>query len=242
MPSAKLTLAFRSVPSTPLDFLDNWTKSIRIRLWNTLRNVGILTVGLVVVWAQRVTLLKVGNKCLSIAIQVTQFRHLVYVCVGTLTILDRLDVVDMDMLSWWLSERQLPNGGLNGRPQKLEDVCYSFWVLSSLSMLNKMEYIDADKLTSFILSAQDNEGGGIADRPGNMVDVFHTHFGLAGLAMFLRNSIFTGLPFTIGLSLLGYPGLEDLDPVYCMPASIIEKMGLRKGWKALPRRTSLQQE
>jgi len=148
----------------------------------------------------------------------------------------------MDMLSWWLSERQLPNGGLNGRPQKLEDVCYSFWVLSSLSMLNKMEYIDADKLTSFILSAQDNEGGGIADRPGNMVDVFHTHFGLAGLAMFLRNSIFTGLPFTIGLSLLGYPGLEDLDPVYCMPASIIEKMGLRKGWKALPRRTSLQQE
>ena len=108
-----------------------------------------------------------------------------YVCVGTLTILDRLDVVDMDMLSWWLSERQLPNGGLNGRPQKLEDVCYSFWVLSSLSMLNKMEYIDADKLTSFILSAQDNEGGGIADRPGNMVDVFHTHFGLAGLSISL---------------------------------------------------------
>lgn len=116
----------------------------------------------------------------SIAIQVIQFRYLVYVCVGALAILDRLDVVDMDMLSWWLSERQLPNGGLNGRPQKLEDVCYSFWVLSSLSMLNQLEYIDVDKLTSFILSAQDHEGGGIADRPGNMVDVFHTHFGLAG--------------------------------------------------------------
>lgn len=187
-------------------------------------------------WAQRATLLKVRNKCPSVAIQVTQFRHLVYVCVGTLTILDRLDVVDMDMLSWWLSERQLPNGGLNGRPQKLEDVCYSFWVLSSLSMLNKMDYIDANKLTSFILSAQDDEGGGIADRPGNMVDVFHTHFGLAGLAISFRNFILTGLLFTIGLSLLGYPGLEDLDPVYCMPASIIEKMGLRKGWKALPRR------
>ncbi|KAJ3554310.1 hypothetical protein NP233_g12447 [Leucocoprinus birnbaumii] len=145
----------------------------------------------------------------------------VYVCVATLAILDRLDVIDLDTLSWWLSERQLPNGGLNGRPQKLEDVCYSFWVLASLSIINKLEYIDADKLTAFILSAQDPEGGGIADRPGDMVDVFHTHFGMAGL------------------SLIGYPGLEDLDPVYCMPERIISEMGLRKGWKALPRRTSL---
>ena len=28
---------------------------------------------------------------------------------------------------------------------------------------------------------QDPEGGGIADRPGDMVDVFHTHFGIAGV-------------------------------------------------------------
>lgn len=47
---------------------------------------------------------------------------LVFVCVATLAVLDRLDVVDTDALSWWLSERQLPNGGLNGRPEKLEDV------------------------------------------------------------------------------------------------------------------------
>lgn len=42
--------------------------------------------------------------------------------------------------------------------------------------------------------------------------------------------------YIVGLSLLGYPGLADLDPVYCMPAAIIEAKGLRKGWKALPRR------
>jgi geranylgeranyl transferase type-2 subunit beta len=51
-----------------------------------------------------------------------------------------------------------------------------------------------------------------------MVDVFHTLFGVAGL------------------SLLGYPGLEDVDPVYCMPAGLVERMGLKKSWKALPRR------
>ena len=39
-----------------------------------------------------------------------------------------------------------------------------------------------------------------------------------------------------GLSILGYPDLIDLDPVYCMPASVIEAKGLRKAWKALERR------
>lgn len=47
----------------------------------------------------------------------------VYVCVGSLAILDKLDEVDHETLCWWLAERQLPNGGLNGRPEKLEDVC-----------------------------------------------------------------------------------------------------------------------
>jgi geranylgeranyl transferase type-2 subunit beta len=47
---------------------------------------------------------------------------IVFVCVAALAILDRLDVCDADMLSWWLSERQMESGGLNGRPQKLEDV------------------------------------------------------------------------------------------------------------------------
>ena len=43
-------------------------------------------------------------------------------CTAALAILDRLDVVDVPTLGWWLAERQLPNGGLNGRPEKLEDV------------------------------------------------------------------------------------------------------------------------
>ncbi|KAL4254163.1 Geranylgeranyl transferase type-2 subunit beta [Abortiporus biennis] len=143
---------------------------------------------------------------------------MVYPSLGTLSILNRMDEVDVDTLGWWLAERQLPNGGLNGRPEKLEDVCYSFWVLSSLSMIRKLHWIDADKLIAFILSAEDSEHGGLADRPGDQPDVFHTVFGVAGL------------------SLLGYPGLVDIDPVYCMPAELIESMGLRTGWEALPRK------
>ncbi|MCJ1364264.1 hypothetical protein MMC16_003373 [Acarospora aff. strigata] len=119
----------------------------------------------------------------------------VFTCVGALAIAGRLDLVDRDRLGAWLSERQLESGGLNGRPQKLEDVCYSWWVVSSLAMIEKLHWIDGKKLVNFILKCQDPELGGIADRPGDMVDVFHTVFGIAGL------------------SLLGFPGLKEVDPV-----------------------------
>ncbi|KAI8066745.1 terpenoid cyclases/protein prenyltransferase alpha-alpha toroid [Gongronella butleri] len=132
----------------------------------------------------------------------------VYCCLGALAIADALHHVDTDLLAWWLCERQLKNGGLNGRPEKLEDVCYSWWVLSSLSILGRVSWIDKDKLTEFILSAQDPDQGGISDRRGDMVDVFHTVFGLAGL------------------SLLGYPGLKPVNPVYCMSADLIDSLGL----------------
>ena len=46
----------------------------------------------------------------------------VFCCVGALLIAGAIDRVDRDLLGWWLAERQLPNGGLNGRPEKLEDV------------------------------------------------------------------------------------------------------------------------
>ncbi|KAL9597404.1 MAG: hypothetical protein Q9219_005157 [cf. Caloplaca sp. 3 TL-2023] len=119
----------------------------------------------------------------------------VFVCVGALSIAGRLDLVDQDRLGGWLSERQLDDGGLSGRPEKLEDVCYSWWVGSSLAMINKLHWVDKDRLANFILRCQDTNQGGIADRPGDMVDVFHTVFGIAGL------------------SLIGFPDVEPVDPV-----------------------------
>ncbi|RDL40062.1 Uncharacterized protein BP5553_00041 [Venustampulla echinocandica] len=130
----------------------------------------------------------------------------IFACLAALNIAGRIDLVNVDKLGRWLSERQVDGGGLNGRPEKLEDVCYSWWVASSLTMIGKLHWIDGGKLTEFILKCQDTKQGGIADRPGDMVDVFHTHFGIAGL------------------SLLGYPGLEEVDAVYCMPKKVIERV------------------
>ncbi|PHH78297.1 hypothetical protein CDD80_7105 [Ophiocordyceps camponoti-rufipedis] len=130
----------------------------------------------------------------------------IFTCLAALSIAGRLESVDKDKLGAWLSERQTDSGGLNGRPEKLEDVCYSWWVLSSLAILGRMDWIDREALTAFILRSQDTEEGGISDRPGDMVDVWHTCFGLAGL------------------SLLGHPGMEAVDPVYCMPKATIDRL------------------
>ncbi|KCV69687.1 hypothetical protein H696_04095 [Fonticula alba] len=201
----------------------------------------------------------------------------VFCCVGALALTNSIDKhIDRDHLGWWLAERQLPNGGLNGRPEKLADarpplmlplpacpsarlaapfphadtrahvctfvlrmrrpwlpqVCYSWWCLSALTILDRLHWISAEPLSNFILNAQALEDdqysresanklsgqalddaqdhGGIADRPGDRPDVFHTLFGVAGL------------------SLLKYPGLEPVDPLFCMPLKVTQRLGLAK--------------
>ena len=62
----------------------------------------------------------------------------IFCCVGALSIGQALHYVDEDLLGWWLSERQCDSGGLNGRPEKQADVCYSWWILSSLSILGRV--------------------------------------------------------------------------------------------------------
>lgn len=154
----------------------------------------------------------------------------IFCCVGALSIAGALDKVDHDLLGWWLSERQCDSGGLNGRPEKQADVCYSWWILSCLRIIGRVSWIDQDKLVSFILQCQGVEsyclpcpelcGGGVADRPGNMVDIFHTFFGISGL------------------SLLGFFSRSDwnkdgasnelplIDPTYALPEYIVNRLNL----------------
>jgi geranylgeranyl transferase type-2 subunit beta len=67
---------------------------------------------------------------------------------------DNLHHISADKLGHWLSERQLPSGGLNGRPEKLPDVCYSWWVFASLNMIGRAHWIDQKALQKFILACQ----------------------------------------------------------------------------------------
>ena len=143
----------------------------------------------------------------------------VFCSIGALAIAQRLHWLtadQIDLLGWWLCERQVDSGGLNGRPEKQADVCYSWWILSTLSILHQVSWINGDKLAAFILKCQDNDDGGIADRPDDMPDVYHTFFGIAGL------------------SLLGHLHQQQsttgkyrkIDPVYALPTDVVQNLCL----------------
>ena len=135
----------------------------------------------------------------------------VFCCVGALSIAKSLNVIkEPDSLCWWLAERQCDSGGLNGRPEKQADVCYSWWILSVLSIMDRVDWISGEKLAGFIAKAQDPEDGGIADRPEDMPDIFHTLFGTCGLSLLRK------LP----------DSYRKIDPVYCLPKDVVQRCGL----------------
>ena len=129
-----------------------------------------------------------------------------FCCIGFLSVTGQLNLLDKVQTGKWLAERQTHLGGFNGRPEKLPDVCYSWWVLSSMFMIGTESFFDRDLLIKFILECQDDELGGIGDRPGNCHDVFHTFFGFCGL------------------SLLGYGNLKMIDPTYAIPKDDVNKL------------------
>ncbi|KAG5177894.1 putative rab geranylgeranyl transferase type II beta subunit, partial [Tribonema minus] len=143
----------------------------------------------------------------------------VFTCVGALAIARALHLVDAPLLGWWLCARQCDSGGLNGRPEKQADVCYSWWILSALAILGRRAWIDGAALARFILRCQDGDGGGVAERPGNMADIFHTFFGIAGLVLL-------GHLKTDGSG--GADGIVycDVDPVYALPSALVRELGL----------------
>lgn len=126
---------------------------------------------------------------------------------------------ELEELKWWLSERQNLDGGLNGRPCKLSDCCYSWWCLASLKLINYSKHfkdskhdclqsIDLHKLKKFIINCQDEVNGGISDRPGNVVDIFHTCFGLTGMSLIEE--------------ILKEDQFKQIDPRFCMLKKIID--------------------
>ena len=86
----------------------------------------------------------------------------------------------------------------------------------ALSIIGKVDWIDSGKLAEFILDCQDGEDGGISDRPGNMADVFHTFFGVAGLSL-------------LGwYDANGHTDFRAICPVYALPEDLVTRMQLER--------------
>lgn len=71
--------------------------------------------------------------------------------------------------------------------------------------------MDTTRQYSVAVCFQDEHDGGISDRPEDMVDAFHTFFGVAAL------------------SLMGYEGLKPIDPVYALPVKVMNTV--RPSWR-----------
>jgi len=97
---------------------------------------------------------------------------------------------------------------MSGRPEKLGDVCYCWFEYASLKLLGEENSINKNGISEYILNCQDSDGG-IFDRPGNLVDVFHTFFGLACLSILNDNG-----------------ALEQISPKYALPEYVLKKLFL----------------
>jgi geranylgeranyl transferase type-1 subunit beta len=100
-------------------------------------------------------------------------------------------IPDRNSLAFWFLQRQIQ--GFAGRPHKLTDTCYSFWIGAPLKILGWYDdIVDREGLIRFILSNYSH--GEFRMNETTTADVMHTHFAL------------------MGLTLAGYPGLEKIHP------------------------------
>ncbi|EDU40933.1 CAL1 Prenyltransferase beta subunit [Pyrenophora tritici-repentis] len=94
--------------------------------------------------------------------------------------------LNIDMLIYWLSSRQCtPEGGYNGRTNKLVDGCYSHWVGGCWSIVEAVTTSglwNRPALGRYILAACQEKKGGLKDKPGKSSDAYHTCYNLAGLS------------------------------------------------------------
>lgn len=146
-----------------------------------------------------------------------------FCCVAALSICgyDLTALPRRDLLLLWLSERQAADAaGVNGRPGKRPDVCYTWWVGATAVILGELtSVLNVEHLTTFILERQATAttvspdlsdgrlpsievAGGLTAHVGDEPDLFHTMFGIASLGF------------------LGYSPVQPIDPLFCLPRSI----------------------
>ncbi|KAI8909080.1 farnesyltransferase, CAAX box, beta-like protein [Gorgonomyces haynaldii] len=108
-----------------------------------------------------------------------------FCALGALTLLDQVNVLNVPKLEHWFVSRQMQfEGGFQGRTNKLVDGCYSFWqggtgILLELERSKKKRH----QLFDRGIPIDDNEEGGLRDKPEKRPDFYHTCYVLSGLSL-----------------------------------------------------------
>ncbi|RIA94482.1 terpenoid cyclases/protein prenyltransferase alpha-alpha toroid [Glomus cerebriforme] len=125
---------------------------------------------------------------------------------AAMEIMGKTDLLDIPLLLRWATSLQMQlEGGFQGRPNKLVDGCYSFWVGALFPLLEAImtrrqfekdvkqrnlevtQYIaqslfDRNALQEYILIACQSPRGGLIDKPKRGADYYHTCYCLSGLS------------------------------------------------------------
>lgn len=142
----------------------------------------------------------------------------VHCAVGILHILGKLDMLDLPALVRWISMRQMDyTGGFNGRPNKLVDSCYSWWIGTACKILSEHLHIppfwNERAMADYILRISQQQNGGFCDHAPSGADPFHTMYALGGLCV-------------CGGRETGRDDMElpELDTIMCCPKDLADKM------------------
>lgn len=106
--------------------------------------------------------------------------------VASLVLMNQLQTtLDADwkasLLHWCVTRQQ--QQGLQGRPNKDEDTCYSYWIGATLQLLGCGEFLDHAALRAFVLSCQHAVFGGFSKVRDTHPDVLHAYYSLAYLSL-----------------------------------------------------------
>ncbi|XP_028797171.1 geranylgeranyl transferase type-1 subunit beta-like isoform X1 [Neltuma alba] len=91
-------------------------------------------------------------------------------------------VIDVPLLLDWLVQRLGTDGGFQGRPNKVSDTCYAFWIGAVLRILGAHNFIDKGALRGFLLACQ-SEYGGFGKVPGDFPDLYHSYYGFTAFSL-----------------------------------------------------------
>jgi protein farnesyltransferase subunit beta len=127
--------------------------------------------------------------------------------------------LDIPLLVHWLSSRQCtPEGGYNGRTNKLVDGCYSHWVGGCWSLVEAATTTgiwNRAALGRYILAAAQDKRGGLRDKPGKRSDAYHTCYNLAGLSATQHCYVYDeGINKSLGSVGLGAPFRWKVEGLY----------------------------
>lgn len=119
-------------------------------------------------------------------------------------------------LTGWLAQRfqnLADGGGVNGRPGKPADVCYSWWVSASLMLLGRGEWVTeaGEAVSGYVKRSQHPLLGGVGKDHTCAPDPMHAYYALAGMA------------------LADTDALPDMDPALHLPASATQAAGVGSG-------------